>query len=100
MAGRSKNRLFSQFIRQLNDDLTVKTRGLTEESRVIASDVLDSAEVVTIIENTSTGLDSADVVDIISNTIEHTQLNQSGTLKITTGTARWYAPKNINISKT
>ena len=100
MAGRSKNRLFSQFIRQLNEDLTVKSEGIAEESRVIASDVLDSAEIVTLIENTSTGLDSADVVDIISNTIEHTQLNQSGTLKITTGTARWYAPKNINISKT
>lgn len=66
MAGRSKNRLFSQFIRQLNEDLTVKTEGLTEESRVITSDILDSAEIVTIIQNNSTGLDSAGVISLIN----------------------------------
>lgn len=46
MAGRSKNRLFSQFIRQLNEDLTVKTEGLTEESRLTNTSVdskVDSA---------------------------------------------------------
>jgi len=48
----------------------------------------------------SVGIDSADVVDIIGDTIEYAQLNQSGTLEITTGIVRWAAPKNINISKT
>ena len=48
----------------------------------------------------SLGVDSADVVDIIGDTIEYAQLNQSGALEITTGTVRWVAPKNINISKT
>ena len=46
MSRRSKNRLFSQFIRQLNDDLTVKTEGLTEESRLTNTSVdskVDSA---------------------------------------------------------
>lgn len=48
----------------------------------------------------SGGFDSADVVNIIGGTIEYAQLNQSGALEITTGTVRWVAPKNINISKT
>lgn len=32
MSGRSKNRLFSQFVRQLTDDLTVKSEGIADDA--------------------------------------------------------------------
>ena len=32
MAGRSKNRLFSKFIRQINNDLTIKSEGIAEDA--------------------------------------------------------------------
>jgi hypothetical protein len=67
MAG-SKNRLFSRFIRQLNEDLTIKTTGLVEEARVTTTNVttqIDSA-VNTALGNISTGLDSASVISLIN----------------------------------
>ena len=62
----SRNRLFSKFIRRLNDDATVKTTGLETVARVTTSDILDSADVTNIIQNTASGLDSAAVISLIN----------------------------------
>ena len=59
---RTKNRLFSKFIRQINNDLTVKTEGLTEESRVTTSTLssqVDSA-VASLVSTAPATLDTLD----------------------------------------
>ena len=66
MARFSKNRLFSKLIKQFNEDLTIKTEGLETEARVTTSDILDSADITTIIQNTASGLDSASVISLIN----------------------------------
>jgi hypothetical protein len=72
----SKNRRFSRFAaQQVNEDLTIKAAAL------------DPAGV----------LDSAETASIIANTSKYVQLNQSGTLEVTTGEVRWVAPNDINI---
>lgn len=107
----SRSRLFANFIRRINADLTVKTIALEPEARVTTSDVLDSAAVSSIVTSNAvdsaqvssivaaSSVDSAQVVSIVSGTAEYLQLNQTGTLEVTTGTVRWVAPKDINITE-
>ena len=86
----SKNRRFSRFAaQQVNEDLTIKAAALDPAG------VLDSVEVISIV--TSNSLDSAEAASIIANTSKYVQLNQSGTLEVTTGSVRWVAPNDINI---
>jgi hypothetical protein len=93
----SRSRLFANFIRRINADLTVKTAGLEPAARVTTSDVLDSAQISSIV--TASSVDSAQVSAIVGGTAEYLQLNQTGTLEVTSGTVRWVAPKDINISE-
>lgn len=79
---RSKNRLFAKFVRQINDDVSLKTEALEADAQIVTSDLLDSAN----------------VTDIISNTSNYIQLNQAGTLEVITGTVRYVVPKNIVIN--
>lgn len=57
------------------------------------SSVIDSSGVLGLIDSDYVQLrQSASAGD------QYVQLNQAGTLQLTTGTARWTAPKNINIT--
>lgn len=65
MPGKSKNRLFSQFIRQINSDLTIQTTALETEAQVTTttvSDQIDSA-----VTSLSLDFDSADVLGLIDS---------------------------------
>lgn len=72
-----------------NSFLSKLAAGVTAEGNLTAEALAESG-----------ALDSDAVVDIVGDIVEYAQLNQSGALEITTGTVRWVAPKNINISKT
>ena len=93
---RSKNRLFSKFIRHINDNARVITTGLSENLQSSVTTAVDSAAVAEIVSNTA--VDSAAVSNIIGNTSNYIQLNQAGTLEATTGTIRYVLPKNIVIN--
>ena len=59
---RSKNRLFSKFIRQINGDLTIKNESLQPESRVTTTSVnnqVDSA-VADLVSSAPAALDTLD----------------------------------------
>ena len=80
-----------------------------------APTVLDSTDITNLIDSAYVqarqtsgggGLDSAEVLGIVDSAYvqarvddnKYLQLNQIGTLEVTTGTARWVSPRNINIS--
>jgi len=76
------------------------------ESRSIDSStsisLIDSAYIIARIGDVGGGLDSAGVnslIDSRSQIESHTTLVQDGTLSVLTGTARWYAPRNITIKR-
>jgi len=70
---------------------------------------LDSNKVESIFQNTRGTVIDSDYINqrlgVTSSTEQrvqteaHTTLEQDGTLSVTTGTARWYAPRNIEITK-
>lgn len=88
----SKNRLVAEFATNINESGQLTTSGLTADLSSSITSSLDSSEVVNLIDS--------DYVSSrqIGGTLTVTLLQQ-GTLTVTTGSARWYAPAALTISK-
>ena len=76
----------------------VQAGTLTATGTLGADVALDSAEVQGVI-NQAYVRNQIDLAYINSLDNPNVQFNQEGTLSVTTGTARWYAPRNITINK-
>jgi len=76
----------------------VQAGTLTATGTLGSSVALDSAEVQSVISQ-SYVRGKIDLAYIESLANSHIQFNQEGTLAVATGTARWYAPRNITINK-
>ena len=76
----------------------VQAGTLTATGTLGADVALDSAEVQAVIDQTYVR-GKIDLAFINSLDNPNVQFNQEGTLAVTTGTARWYAPRNITINK-
>lgn len=76
----------------------VQAGTLTATGALGADVALDSAEVQGVI-NQAYVRNQIDLAYINSLDNPNVQFNQEGTLAVTTGTARWYAPRNITINK-
>jgi len=76
----------------------VQAGTLTATGTLGADVALDSAEVQGVIDQ-SYVRGKIDLAFINSLDNPNVQFNQEGTLSVTTGTARWYAPRNITINK-
>ncbi len=76
----------------------VQVGTLTATGALGADVALDSAEVQGVI-NQAYVRNQIDLAYINSLDNPNVQFNQEGTLAVTTGTARWYAPRNITINK-
>lgn len=76
---------------------TLTATGGLSDSAVSAS-ALDSAEVQGVISQAYVRgkIDLAYIESLANSNI---QFNQEGTLAVATGTARWYAPRNVTINK-
>lgn len=88
----SKNRLVAEFATNINESGQLTTSGLTADLSSSITSSLDSSEVINLIDS--------DYVSSrqIGGTLTVTLLQQ-GELTITTGSARWYAPAALTISK-
>lgn len=88
----SKNRLVAEFATNINESGQLTTSGLTADLSSSITSSLDSSEVVNLIDS--------DYVSSrqIGGTLTVTLLQQ-GELTVTTGSARWYAPSALTISK-
>lgn len=88
----SKNRLVAEFATNINESGQLTTSGLTADLSSSITSSLDSSEVVNLIDS--------DYVSSrqIGGTLTVTLLQQ-GELTVTTGSARWYAPAALTISK-
>lgn len=76
----------------------VQAGTLTATGTLGADVALDSAEVQGVI-NQAYVRNQIDLAYINSLDNPNVQFNQEGTLSVITGTARWYAPRNITINK-
>ena len=86
----------------------MKTKGMIDESENFLAK-MDSAKVQSIFSNTRGTVIDSDYINqrlgVTSSTDQkvqtesHTTLEQDGVLSVTTGSARWYAPRDIEITK-
>lgn len=89
----------------------MQTKNILDANEVFnsATGGLDSAKVESIFQNKRGTVIDSDYINQrlgVTSTTEqrvqtesHTTLEQDGTLSVTTGTARWYAPRDIEITK-